>query len=144
MMNNQTAVSVVFGIFLIILCCVSAALCGVDVPLIPRKVIFANPARYNPMISPGGVRIAYLAPSKEGVMNIWVSSAGKKDDRQVTNDTRRGVFEFLWGYSDDHILFFQDNDGDENDHLKSVDLRKGAIKDLTPFKDVRATNLSTE
>jgi len=112
-----------------------------EVPLIPRKLLFGNPEKADPMISPGGTRIAYLAPSAEGVLNIWVATVGKKDDRMVTHDPVRGIYDYLWGYSDDHILFFQDNAGDENDHLKSVDLRNGTVRDLTPYKDVRATNL---
>jgi dipeptidyl aminopeptidase/acylaminoacyl peptidase len=112
-----------------------------EVPLIPRKLLFGNPDKAYPLISPGGTRIAYLAPSKEGVMNIWVVTVGKQDDKMVTNDPVRGIFDFLWGYSDDYILFFQDTNGDENDHLKSVDLRNGDVRDLTPYKDVRATNL---
>src|SRR5918996_4991023 len=109
-----------------------------EAPLIPRKLLFGNPDKAYPLISPGGTRIAYLAPSKEGVMNIWVVTVGKQDDRMVTKDPVRGIFDFLWGYSDDYILFFQDTNGDENDHLKSVDLRTGNVRDLTPYKDVRA------
>ncbi len=93
------------------------------------------------MISPGGTRIAYLAPSPEGVLNIWVKSVDKPDDRMVTHDKRNGIFYYYWGFNDQHILFFQDNSGDENDHLKSVDLQTEVVRDLTPFQDVRATNL---
>lgn len=112
-----------------------------EVPLIPREILWGNPVKTDPMISPAGTRIAYLAPSTEGVMNIWVATVGKKDDRMITSDTGRGIFAFLWGYSDDHVLFLQDNLGDENDHLKAVDLKTGDVRDLTPFENVRATNL---
>ncbi|MCI0414148.1 S9 family peptidase [bacterium] len=112
-----------------------------EVQLIPRKVLFGNPVKDKPMISPSGMRFAYLAPSEEGILNIWVASTGKKDDRMVTQDQRRGIFDFQWGYSDDYILFFQDNNGDENHHLKVVNLRTGTVQDLTPFAGVRATNL---
>ena len=128
-------------LFLVVVCLSHAVAAVGEVPLIPREILWGNPVKDKPMISPGGTRIAYLANSPEGVLNIWVASVGKKDEKMVTHDTTRGVFEFFWGYSDDHILFLQDNSGDENDHLKSVDLKTGKIRDLTPFQDVRATNI---
>ncbi len=109
--------------------------------LIPRKILFGNPVKDLPQISPGGLRIAYLAPSDKGFLNIWIRTRGKEDDRMITNDATRGIFDFTWGFSDDHILFFQDNAGDENDHLKAVDVKTTTVVDLTPYKDVRATNL---
>jgi dipeptidyl aminopeptidase/acylaminoacyl peptidase len=112
-----------------------------SVPLIPRKLFMGNAERDKPFISPGGTRIAYQAPSSEGVMNIWVRTIGKSDDRMVTNDKSNGIFHFLWGFNDQDILFLQDNQGDENNHLKSVDLESGKVRDLTPYQDVRATNL---
>ena len=40
------------------------------VPLIPREVLFGNPEKVAPRLSPDGERLAYLAP-KDGVMNVW-------------------------------------------------------------------------
>jgi dipeptidyl aminopeptidase/acylaminoacyl peptidase len=108
--------------------------------LIPRKVLFGNPAQHATQISPAGTRLAYLAPS-QGVMNLWVKTRGRNDDRMVTKDTRSGIFVFTWGYSEDHLLFLQDKDGDENVHLKAVDLTSDRVLDLTPFDGVRAVNL---
>ena len=34
-------------------------------PLIPRKVLFGNPVKASPQISPDGTRLAYLGPAKE-------------------------------------------------------------------------------
>lgn len=112
-----------------------------EIPLIPRKLFLGNPERDRPLISPGGTRIAYLAPSSGGVMNLWVRTLGKSDDRMVTDDKGSGIFVFHWGFNDQHVLFLQDNQGDENDHLKTVDLETSKVRDLTPFKDVRAVNL---
>src|SRR5688572_14658702 len=109
----------------ILLLLMSPTLFAEDVPLIPRKILLGNPEKDRPLISPEGSRIAYLAPSKDGVMNIWVMTIGKQDDRMVTQDTRNGIFYFHWGFSDQHILFLQDNNGDENEHLKAVDLQTG-------------------
>jgi hypothetical protein len=59
-------------------------------PLIPRSVLFGNPERSSPQISPDGAMLAYLAPD-QGVLNIWVRTLGKTDDRAVTNDRKRGI-----------------------------------------------------
>ncbi len=40
-------------------------------PLIPRRLLFADPDRSVVRISPDGRRIAFLAPV-DGVLNLWV------------------------------------------------------------------------
>ncbi len=40
-------------------------------PLIPREVLFGNPARSDPQISPDGTQPSWLAPDKNGVLNVW-------------------------------------------------------------------------
>ena len=104
--------------------------------LIPREVLFGNPERANPLISPDGTQLGYLAPSN-GVMNVWVRTLGQNDDRVVTSDTKRGIRNFLWQYDNKHILYTQDVGGDENWRLYQVDLGTKQTKDLTPFEKVR-------
>ena len=43
--------------------------------LIPREVLFGNPERARPSISPDGSRLCWIAP-KDGVLNVWVAPAG--------------------------------------------------------------------
>ena len=40
--------------------------------LIPRKIIFGNPERTAPFLSPDGSKILFTA-AVDGVMNIWVA-----------------------------------------------------------------------
>ena len=72
--------------------------------LIPREVLFGNPERTNPQISPDGTQLGYLAPV-DGVLNIWIKTIGKNDDRAVTNDTKRGIRNFTWQYDNKHVLY---------------------------------------
>jgi len=107
------------------------------IPLIPRQVLFGNPDRASVALSPDGVHIAYLAP-REGVLNVWV--APRKDlavARPMTRDTGRGIRFYGWAYTNRHILYIQDKNGDENWRLYSVDLTTDEVKDLTPFEDVQ-------
>jgi len=106
--------------------------------LIARTTLFGNPDRAQPQISPDGKQIAYLAPSN-GVLNVWVAPADNLNAAKVvTNDTVRGIRNYFWAYTDQHILYLQDKGGDENWRVYCVDLTNGQIKDLTPFEKVAA------
>jgi dipeptidyl aminopeptidase/acylaminoacyl peptidase len=104
-------------------------------PLIPREVLFGNPERANPLISPDGTQLGYLAPVN-GVLNVWIRTLGKDDDRAVTADKYRGIRNFLWQYDNKHILYTQDVGGDENWRLYQTDITTKQTKDLTPFEKV--------
>jgi dipeptidyl aminopeptidase/acylaminoacyl peptidase len=108
----------------------------VTTELIPRSVLFGNPERADPQISPDGTQLGYLAPV-DGVLNVWVRTLGKTDDRAVTSDTKRGIRNFLWQYDNQHILYTQDVGGDENWRLYQTDIATKQTKDLTPFEKVR-------
>ncbi|SEK92623.1 S9 family peptidase [Streptacidiphilus jiangxiensis] len=116
-----------------------------EVPLIPREVLFGNPARMSPALSADGERIAFLAPH-EGVLNVWVGSWRKGDHRPVTDDRGRGVRTFAWAHDGRHLLWLQDQDGDENTRLYAVDPADGVTRELTRFPGVqtRICGLSRE
>ncbi len=106
--------------------------------LIPRKLLFGNPDRAMPQISPDGRWLAWLAPNN-GVMNVWVAPADKPDAAKVvTHDDKRGIRMYQWAFTNDHILYNQDKGGDENWHVYSTDLKTGKTIDLTPFDGVAA------
>ena len=107
-------------------------------PLIPRATFFGNPDRAGPQISPDGKHIAFLAVSG-GKLNVFVAPADKPDEaRAVTNDTARGIRQYFWAYTSEHLIYLQDQGGNENWRVYSVNLGTGAVKDLTPFDGVRA------
>ncbi len=100
--------------------------------LIPRKHLFANPARAAMSISPDGRWLAWLADG-DGVMNIWAApSSNPREARQITRDTRRGIQSFNWTYVPGMLLFSQDRDGDENFQVFGADLEEGSLRALTP------------
>lgn len=112
-------------------------------PLIPREILFGNPARTGPQVSPDGSRLAWLEPDNQGTLNVWVSALNGKDTHLVTNESQRLIEWFAWAGDGDHILYLQDNQGDENAHLFSASLTKHDVRDLTPFPGVRAQNVLT-
>src|SRR5277367_6694328 len=60
-------------------------------PLIPRETLFGNPERASPRLSPDGLKLAWLAPDKKDVLQVWVKTVGKDDDVAVTADKHRGI-----------------------------------------------------
>src|SRR5262245_25202558 len=106
-------------------------------PLIPRDILFGNPEKTAPQLSPDGKHLAYLAPDKKDVLQVWVRTVGAKDDRMLTADKKRGIRSYFWTYDPDQLLYMQDADGDENFHLYAVNIKSGDVRDLTPYKGVR-------
>jgi dipeptidyl aminopeptidase/acylaminoacyl peptidase len=113
-------------------------------PLIPREILFGNPERSALQLSPDGDQIAWLAGDKAGVLNVWASTTEGKNPHLITNESNRPIHWYTWAGDGKHILYFQDNGGDEIDHLWSADLANGNVRDLTPFRGVRAQNVLTD
>jgi dipeptidyl aminopeptidase/acylaminoacyl peptidase len=118
------------------------------VDLIPRSVLFGNPERTSPQISPDGSALAWIAP-RDGVLNLWVAPAGGESGvdwttaRPVTEDTDRGIRAFAWARDGRHVLYVQDVGGDENWRLYDVDPESLERRDLTPFEGIHATIIGT-
>lgn len=129
------------SVFVLLLLCGALALCisGCAKPepeLIPRRVLSGNPVKAGPQISPDGTMMAYLAPVNN-VLNVWVKTIGKEDDRVVTKDDDRGIRWYFWSEDSKHILYMQDVGGDENWRLYGVNLKTDEIEDFTPYEDVQ-------
>ncbi|MFY9883262.1 MAG: S9 family peptidase [Candidatus Cybelea sp.] len=103
-------------------------------PLIPRAVLFGNPQKASPEISPNGTMLAYLAPYN-GVLSIWVRTIGKSDDRVVATDPARPIRNVVWQPDSQHVLYEQDKGGNENFHVFQTNAATKATRDLTPFGD---------
>ena len=106
--------------------------------VIPRTALFGNPEKTQGRLSPDGKYVSFIAP-RDGVLNVWLAERGKLDDaKPITNDQKRGIRQHFWAFDNRHVLFTQDEGGDENYHLYAVDVVTGTQQDLTPYKGVRA------
>src|SRR5436190_19936337 len=106
--------------------------------LIPRETLFGNPEKAQARLSPDGKYLSYLAPV-DGVLNVFVGPSDDLDKAKVvTKDKKRGIRQHQWAFTSKHLLYVQDNDGDEDFHVYSVDLTSGEIKDLTPIEKIAA------
>jgi dipeptidyl aminopeptidase/acylaminoacyl peptidase len=104
--------------------------------IIPKDVLFGNPEKMMARLSPDGTKLAYIAPSND-VLNVWVKTVGESDDRAITSDDNRGIFRYFWAQDSEHILYMQDEGGNENWLLYSVGLESGDVKTLTPYEGVQ-------
>jgi dipeptidyl aminopeptidase/acylaminoacyl peptidase len=117
--------------------------------LIPLSVLFGNPERVSPRISPDGTRLAWIAP-RDGVLNVWLAPVSAEQGldldaaQAVTDDTDRGIRQFGWAHDGRHLLYLQDIGGDENWRLHDVDLQTMARRDLTPFDGVQTQLVGIE
>ena len=105
-------------------------------PLIPRNILFGNPTKESPLISPDGTRMAHLAPV-DGVLNVWVGTIGADNAEPVTTDTDRGIRSYLWAFDSARVLYVQDAGGDENWRLYVTDIETRTTECLTPFDKVQ-------
>jgi dipeptidyl aminopeptidase/acylaminoacyl peptidase len=110
--------------------------------LIPREILFGNPVRTNPLISPDGKFLAYLAPV-DNVLNVWIRTVGAEDDRPITSDAARGINYYSWAQDIKHILYAQDAEGNENWRMYAVDIESKEVEDLTPFENVQVQFIET-
>ena len=112
-------------------------------PLIPRAVLFGNPERTMPKISPDGKHLAFTMPA-EGVMNVFVAPVGDVGHPvQVTFDKTRPIGQFSWSVDGRWVIYQQDAAGDENFHVFRVGIDGKNPLDLTPGKAVRAQIFGT-
>lgn len=102
---------------------------------IPLKDFFRNPEKIDYRLSPDGNYTSYLAPS-QGRLNIFVQKIGDKDARCVTSSTKRDIRRYFWK-SDTWIMYFMDNNGDENYHLFGVTQDGSMVRDFTPLDGVQ-------
>lgn len=111
-------------------------------PLIPRATLFGNPERVSVQLSPNGQKLSYIAPF-EGILNLWVGDAkDPKSMRPFTHNKKREVAGYHWAYTNNDIIYVDDNAGDENWNVYSVDVNTGKKIVLASFKNVQAKVLA--
>lgn len=105
--------------------------------LIPREIIFSNPDRGMVRISEDGKYLSYLSP-KDGVLNVWVAPINNlKSAKIITDEKERNIAGYYWAKDSEHIIYMQDEKGDENYRTYSVNIETLNKKLLTPPNGVK-------
>jgi dipeptidyl aminopeptidase/acylaminoacyl peptidase len=105
-------------------------------PKIPLRDFFRNPASRGYDLSPDGETLSFLQ-SWESRMNIFLRPTAGGEAKRVTSEKDRDIRNYAWK-GNKFLIYAMDDKGDENFHLKRVDLKSGEVKDLTPFPKVRS------
>ncbi len=121
-----------------------------ETPLIPRSALFGldDPTAKGALrISPDGNRLLYAAPVDK-VYNLFMCSKNEKgkfdftNSVQLTQKTNQGIYSARWMHDNKHILYTQDQNGNENNHIYIINIETGVCTDITPFDDVAASGVT--
>lgn len=84
-------------------------------------------------ISRDGTRIAFRAPV-DGALSLWVAPIDDLDKgRPMTAATDHNLGPWIvWMHDNRHVVFFRDQDGDENWRAWRLDLQTADLRPLTP------------
>ena len=134
--------SLVTSCVVLMLISVSSVVADASPELVPREILFGNPVKTNPLLSPDGKFLAYLAPVNN-VLNVWIRTVGSEDDSPITSDVARGIHYYSWAQDSKHILYAQDTEGDENWRMYAVNIESQEIRDLSPFENVQVQFIET-
>ena len=100
--------------------------------LIPRSVLFSDPDKTSVRISPDGKYLTYLAPHN-GVLNIFLANINDlKNAQPITHYKDQGIKGYFWSYEPNQLLYMQDNHGDENHMLFTLNVANKAVKQVSP------------
>ena len=139
------------------LAAVLAAGCAVAPPAPPAPVAATTPAAALPelialshffasreatwgyRVSPDGTRLGWIA-SHGGRHTVHVRTLGADDARPIDTRSPRTIYWFTWARDSRHVLYLQDQNGDENHHvyLASIERPNDPPVDLTPAPGTRA------
>jgi dipeptidyl aminopeptidase/acylaminoacyl peptidase len=114
-------------------------------PLLDRDLFMPSTADVrNARISPDGRFLAFIRPV-DGISNVWVRGLHEPWEaaRPVTAETARSLVSYFWSADGRYLLYTQDRQGNERNHLLAVDLYAGpdgdgsySVRNLTPNEDI--------
>ena len=116
---------------------------AMETTLIPRAALLGNPEKFRGRISPDGTMISFLAPI-DGVQNVMVAPIGDLESaKAITSDANRGIRVYAWAQDGEHVLYMQDQGGNENWQLHAVRVDTAEDRNLTPLEGVQAQIVAT-
>ncbi|KHN88848.1 Dipeptidyl peptidase family member 6 [Toxocara canis] len=103
---------------LLVICMLSACIYA---ELIPRDQLFSDPDYSEVTLSPDGQTIAFLSSDARRIRSVYVRCTTRNSNRQVTFDNN-DINSIEWTAVPNVIVYYQDNDGDENDRLYKLNI----------------------
>ncbi len=106
-----------------------------EVTLIQLEDFYLGPNDNAAMISPNGEYVSFLKTQKEG--ELWLATKNTLYTPQLLLSSPKPIKEQRWAFTNKHIIYQQDNNGDENWHLYAIDIDTKEVRDLTPFENIQ-------
>jgi dipeptidyl aminopeptidase/acylaminoacyl peptidase len=102
---------------------------------LPRKILFGHPEISLPKISPNGKYISYLAPEDNNLGLILKNITKDGEGIKLNTDAKQYSIEnYEWAHTNDDIIYWHDEQGDENWALYAINLTTQKNIRLTPPK----------
>jgi dipeptidyl aminopeptidase/acylaminoacyl peptidase len=90
-------------------------------PLLDRELFFGDPEISGAQLSPDGEFLTFIKPHN-GTRNIWIKTVAEPFSaaRVLTAETKRPIMQYFWSRDGKHVLYVQDQGGDENFNVYAV------------------------
>lgn len=134
-MRNFIGRAVTFALVLVVFCGIFAG-CSGRPELILQDEFFNAGGGWEMQITPDGQFVCVLAADEMG-RNIFIT--GPNTERRVRQRTDGVIHSFSTPLTNNHIVYEQDFGGNEKTHVYVYNITTRETKDLTPFKDVKAS-----
>ena len=105
-------------------------------PLIPAEAFFADQAKsWNYKVSPDGRKLVWIA-YKDGKPTLHFRAT--EGGATQTVEAKRPIYRVYWAFDSRRLVFYWDNDGDENYHLWIADTEdpNAPPKNMTPIDGI--------
>ncbi|MFP4486796.1 MAG: prolyl oligopeptidase family serine peptidase [Campylobacterales bacterium] len=97
---------------------------------------FETPNKSSFLLSPNGEYISHIQKGDEGRYSIYVKNLKTDQVYKPIKERWKPVIDYGW-INNSKIYFITDKDGDENNHIHTVNLDGTEQKDITPYDGVR-------
>lgn len=105
---------------------------------IPISVLFESPQQAAVKISPDGLMLSYLKPDSQNKLQVWIAPINDiSNAQQVTTDSKRSILNYFWHHDCQHILYLQDDNGNENWNIFKINILNKETSNLTSFEAVQ-------
>jgi len=108
--------------------------------LIPlRHLVVNRETSFNYRISPDGLKLGWIAVKAE-ILTVHFKQIGGDKVTTLSPTVPGSIFGFVWTPDSQRLLYWQDQSGNENDHiyLADSDHPDQPAVDLTAFENIRA------
>lgn len=104
---------------------------------IPLKNLFSYPEKSHPRLSHDGMHYTFIAPDGAAPPTLWRADNPHAPAQRLLADHSMPLLEYSWAYTNNHIFFRQDTNGNENWELFVLDVTTKKVSPVISRPQVR-------